>query len=346
MKPAWTTVVTTAIDDLAMQGFGSIFNCQCLCDALNRQNHPASLVVIHSQADLLGLADDPADIIMAGIKFLVFGKKRVSKAAPDKVWLAEFLSLRHKPFAGSNHLAIQKDFDKQQAKQSLRRHGLATADFFVATPGSLAAWMAAHGQAMPFPLFVKPLYESDSRGVDDASIVNDYPQLERKVRSIDRQFSQPALIETYLPGREFTVALLEDQPGGELLDCPLELVSLHGHHGNHLLGFQEKKENRELMTPIADPGIRKAVSDLARQSFRALGGRDFGRIDIKMDAAGLPHFLEANLLPGMNPQHSYYPEAFRLVRDIGYDELTERMLRPALERLQASRQPAGDHTDV
>jgi D-alanine-D-alanine ligase len=323
-------VVTTDIADLAMQGFGSIENCRFFCEALGRLGYQSSLMVVGSEDDLASLVHMQADLIVAGIKFLVFSDLPISKVTPGKIWLAEYMSRHQLPFTGSPHQAIEMDFDKIRAKQRIQALGLATADAFVATPDS-----ALHPEALPlsFPLFVKPLFESDSRGIDMQSLVCDPVHLKQKIRSIDRLYHQPALVEAYLPGREFTVAILDSRPAGDLLVCAVEIINLERARKGHPLTFLAKKKNRELLVPVADPLVRNSVEQLAWQSFQALGARDFGRIDIKMDAAGSPHFLEANLLPGMNPVYSYFPEAFRLVHGLAYDDLAGRMLAAATDRL-------------
>ena len=164
-------VVTTDIADLAMMGFGSIENCRSVGDALRVYYPHADLCVIHTEDDLEALAARRPDLVVAGIKYLVFTDGPVTKSAPEKIWLSEFLDNRGICYTGSNRAAIELDFDKKMAKEKMQTGHIGTADFFIAEPGQYVDGAAL---PVPFPLFIKPLFESDSKGVDGDSIVVDF----------------------------------------------------------------------------------------------------------------------------------------------------------------------------
>jgi D-alanine-D-alanine ligase len=75
-----------------------------------------------------------------------------------------------------------------------------------------------------------------------------------------------------------------------------------------VLGYEAKTKNEELLTLVPEP-LNSEIIEFVDRIFTLLGARDFGRIDIKLDASGTPHFLEANLVPGMTPNSSYFPRA-------------------------------------
>ena len=97
------------------------------------------------------------------------------------------------------------------------------------------------------------------------------------------------------------------------------------------MGCREKSGNQERLQAVAEPAF-SAVSSLAADAFTVLGARDFGRIDIKMDAKGVPHFIEANLVPGMTPETSYFPRACAINRGMTYSEVVARIAEAALSR--------------
>jgi hypothetical protein len=112
------------------------------------------------------------------------------------------------------------------------------------------------------------------------------------------------------PGfREFTVAVLEGADTQLRQIMPIEIIPPVNLKGDRILGFAEKRSNEEEIRPVEEP-LFSAVSALASAAFTALGARDFSRIDIKLDETGKPHFLEANLVPGMTPETSYFPRTF------------------------------------
>ena len=178
---AMIEVVTTDIADLAMMGFGSIRNCQLVCDALADEYENVRLTVISCQSDLDALAGRRPDLVVAGIKYVDFSEKRALKTSADKIWLSQFLQDHGINYTGSCRSAIELEFDKKAAEQVVRNHGVRTADSFTAVPGQ---YTSAQPLPVAFPLFVKPLCESDSKGIDQQSMVTDFVAFEQKVRQI------------------------------------------------------------------------------------------------------------------------------------------------------------------
>lgn len=320
-------VVTTDISNLAMLGFGSIRNCQWICEALASTCKNVKLTIISTQSDLQNLVSRKPDLVFAGIKYVDFSPNANSKRSQDKIWLSQFLEDHEINYTGSRRTAIELEFDKGLAKDVIRQQGLQTADHFIAAPGQFST-----EQELPvqFPLFLKPLFESDSKGVDQQSVVNDFPAFQKKVLSIESEFDEPALVETYLPGREFTVAVLESV-NHELMVMPVE-IRIDKQHSKKIIDYSTKMNNQEQLVTITQPEILDQVTVLARSAFIALGARDFGRIDIKMDKQGIPCFLEANLLPGMHRAVSYFPQACLICRKISYQQLVNQMTEIAFRR--------------
>ena len=100
---------------------------------------------------------------------------------------------------------------------------------------------------------------------------------------------------------------------------PIEIIVKKNINGHRILDFDVKKNDEEKVIPVTDVKIFNGLSKLAKDSFKALGGKSLGRIDIKMDQFGIPHFIEANLMPGL--RHGYFYRSCLLNLDMSYDEM-------------------------
>jgi D-alanine-D-alanine ligase len=126
---------------------------------------------------------------------------------------------------------------------------------------------------------------------------------------------------------------------------PVEIIVSDKNSGNKILGYKAKKENKEKVIAIDDKDIYKSVVAIAKNSFIALGARDYGRIDIIMDDKNCPYFLEANLVPGMTQRPSdidcsYFPRACFINNHITYQETVQKIAEIALNRIGKSLTPS------
>jgi len=188
-----------------------------------------------------------------------------------------------------------------KAKKKIQEHGFATAPFFVASPNKYKSLEIPLG----YPLFIKPLFEGDSRGIDLESLVYTFQEYQEKVSSIFKNQNTVSLVEKFLSGKEYTVAILENFRKKSFQIYPIELLAEENEKNVRILGYDDKIADREIALFISDSEIKKRVSSLALNSFKALGAKGYGRIDIKMDENGIPHFIEANLIPGLGFGYFY-----------------------------------------
>jgi D-alanine-D-alanine ligase len=190
---------------------------------------------------------------------------------------------------------------KGMAKRVLRDAGVPTAPFrVVADEADLLE------VDLPFPLFVKPLAEGTAKGIDAGSRVDDREALAARCRLVLARYAQPALVEPFLPGREFTVGILGG--GREARAVGTLELRLRPAAEPQVYSYLNKEKAEELVDlPLADAEAAAAVEPVALAAWRALGGRDAGRIDLRLDAAGQPMVLELNPLPGLHPTHSDLP---------------------------------------
>lgn len=234
----------------------------------------------------------------------------------------------------SDALTLAVCLDKGWTKRILRDAGVPTAPFTVI---ERAADIDA--VELPYPLFVKPVAEGSGKGVNSHSRVSSRDELRRIALDLIARFRQPALVETYLPGREFTVGITGTGDVARVLGV-IEIRAT-GRAAGADYGFENKENcDQNIHYCLVDDAQAVAAGDVALHAWRVLRCRDGGRIDIRNDAEGRPQFVEVNPLAGLNPEHSdlCFLAAFK---GYSYQQLigmfVESFLRrnPALARLTA-----------
>ena len=201
----------------------------------------------------------------------------------------------------------------------------------VPTPAFTVVRSARDLQAvkLPYPLFVKPLAEGTSKGVQETSKVADRIQLTAKCLEVLKTYHQPALVETFLPGREFTVGLLGAGANARVIGVS-EIRFLPGGDPS-AYSYKNKMEAFDELTLATGPLADEAAA-VALAAWRALGCRDAGRIDIRCDADGHPSFIECNPLAGLRPKWSELTQLAGLV-GMTYEQLIGDILGEALARV-------------
>jgi len=242
--------------------------------------------------------------------------------------LADFFKNKNINFTGSISSVLYFDSNKVSAKKFLKDKGIKTADYFTIT----SRYDYNDNLPIKFPLFLKPIDSANGNGIDENSFVKDFDSLISKVKNIFDTFGQATLVEEYLEGREFTVAIIEDQEKQNLVIAPIEIVPPMINNGLRILGEKVKKEDSEEVKQIADRETKSKVEALAIEIFKQLDIRDFGRVDIKMDAHGKCYFMEINLVPGMTKGSSYFPKAFEIANKIDYDSVVNMIIKSSINR--------------
>jgi len=284
-------------------------------DVLSRHYSKVEISVIHNEVELNAIAVKNPDLVISGIKYLGFCEESIKRNSSNKIWFTDFLDDNHIKYMGSSRLALEFEYDKSKAKERVGNCGLKTAASFIASPEEFKSSEIF----IDYPLFIKPLFEGDSRGIDAQSLVHNFKEYEAKVQSIHDNQQTQSLVEKYLSGKEYTVGIIQDFAHGTFQTNPVEILveKLNGNFA--VLGFDEKLANKELVLEIENDTIKTLVSELALAAFRALDARGYGRIDIKMDDDGVPFFLEANLVPGLG--HGYFYRCYKLNGGNSYEQM-------------------------
>jgi len=235
------------------------------------------------------------------------------------------------PYTFSDPLVLALTLDKGLAKTIVRQAGIATADFAIVKERSDIGKIT-----LPYPLFAKPVGEGTGKGISDASRIESQQELAEVCSQLLQQFRQPVLVENYLPGREFTAGIVGTDGDARSIGV-MEVLFKKDHQGDAIYSYANKANYKEVIEySIPEPEAVEKCARLALSSWKALGCRDGGRIDIRMNAKGVANFIEVNPLAGLNPVHSDLPIICRL-NGIPYQELIERIVRSAMKRVAAEK---------
>jgi D-alanine-D-alanine ligase len=229
------------------------------------------------------------------------------------------------PYVFSDPLTMALTLDKAMCKHVVRDCGVPTVDFAVIdTIADISRVKLA------YPLFLKPVAEGSGKGIDANSKVDDLAALERTAASLLRKFRQPVLVETFLPGREFTVAITGTGSDASVLGVS-EIVKKANYVGDGY-GFENKEYWEDKVDIVGAPKAEAmAAGEVALAAWRALRCRDGGRVDIRCDGECKPHFIEVNPLAGLRPEYS--DMCFIADREgVSYQQLIGKIMDSFLKR--------------
>ena len=290
-----------------------------------------ALNALGHETDRIGNAWKLTEKLVHGDRWdLVFNIAEGLKGISREAQVPAILDLYDIPYTFSDPLVMSLSLHKGMTKQVIRESGYPTPDFAVVeSPAAVA------GITFPPPYFVKPVAEGTGKGITEASIVRHIADLAPACEKLLDHFRQPVLVERFLSGREFTVGILGTGETARVLGT-LEV---------HLLEKAEKgvysysnKENCEEMVKyrLASTDGDASVADaqaVALGTWRALGCRDAGRVDLRCDETGKPCFLEVNPLAGLHPVHSDLPILCNHL-GISFEKLIGGIIASATARLK------------
>jgi D-alanine-D-alanine ligase len=188
-----------------------------------------------------------------------------------------------------------------------------------------------------FPLIVQPSQEHAGIGLDRNSVVYSKKALRDKVREIVRTYNQPALAQRFLPGREFNVGIL----GGDRLrvlplaevsyaELPSDIPPIMSYAAKWVETSTEYQKTSVVCPAPVEPELAARISQVALRAFRAVGGRGYGRVDMRLDDAGEPRVLEVNCNPCLDEGMGLARAAEKA--GISYPRLLQLIIRAAQEK--------------
>lgn len=230
------------------------------------------------------------------------------------------------PYTFSDVLALSLTLHKGMAKHVIRDLGIPTPDFRVIETEDHIA-----GIHPPFPLFAKPVAEGTGKGISAASKIETPEALVQICRKLLTTFQQPVLVETFLPGREFTVGIIGT--GKDAFTTEVMEVVLKEQAERDVYSYFNKENFQALVTyRLVDDDEAKRAGETALAAWRGLGCRDAGRVDLRSDRTGRPNFMEVNPLAGLHPRHSDLPIIFSLMGKT-FLQLIDLIMCSALKRV-------------
>lgn len=266
---------------------------------------------------------DPHDTVVINLCETLEGRPQGEAVVPMALEARGFV------YTGSPSATLALCLDKARAKARLRAAGLPT-------PPAQVLHHPQERLRIPLPAIVKPLMEDASHGIDRESVVTEEAALRARVAYILEAYRQPALVEAFIEGREFNVALW----GGRTPEVlPLAEVD-YSRIPNPLwriCTFAAKwlPDSEEYqLTPVRcpaelDEALTARIREVAVRAFRAVRCRDYGRVDIRLQGE-IPYVLEVNPNPSLAPNSGFVNAA--LAAGYSYGALAERLIHLAWER--------------
>lgn len=247
--------------------------------------------------------------------------------------IASLFELIGMPYTGCDPVTLGLALDKPRSKELFQLHGIPTPSYRV-----VRALNDAEVNSLAMPLIVKPAQEDASIGIDDASVVRDQFELEKRMNYIFSVYRQAALVEEYIEGREFNVAIVGN--GGSEIILPVsEIVFKDYLPGEpkvlcYRSKWMESSDQYARTVPVCpaelDRDLEGRIKQVALRAYQALWCRDLARIDIRLSAQGTPYVLEVNPNPDISPNSG----TSRSVAAAGmyYDEFICMLINFALQR--------------
>ncbi len=261
------------------------------------------------------------------------GKRGINREAfiPS---VCEFLDI---PYTGSDPLTLSSTLHKARTKEILIYNNIHTPKYRLIENIS-----RVDDCSYLLPAVVKPLSEGSSKGIYNSCLVYDIHHLYTKIEETLTTYKQPCIVEHFLNGREFTVALLGNKNCLQVLPIveinfsalPMDLAPIYSFEAKWVADTTENPLDIFTCPAVITPDLEQNIIKTAIKSFNILGCRDWGRIDIRLDENNIPNIIEINPLPGILPNpssNSCYPKAARAA-GLNYNEMINRVLLAGCKR--------------
>lgn len=216
--------------------------------------------------------------------------------------IAAILEILQIPYTGNRALTLGMARNKSLAKKIFMQEG-------IPTPRSMTySEMPAEKHGLSYPLIAKPSCEDASLGITKDSLIKDFAALKKSFSRIMDKYNQPVLVEEFIDGREFNVAILEMENGPVALPpseidftrMPADLPKITGYEAKWLEDDPLYQATPSVCPANLDEKTKEKLQQTALAAFKALGGKDYGRVDFRMNANGEVFVLEYNPNPDIS----------------------------------------------
>ncbi|HVT59587.1 MAG TPA: D-alanine--D-alanine ligase [Thermoanaerobaculia bacterium] len=286
-----------------------------------------TLAGLGHQTERVGRGVELAKLLAAGRRWdLVFNLAEGVRGRSREAQVPALCEMFEQPYTFSDPLTAALTLDKPLAKRVVRDRGLPTAPFAVVSRPE-----EADAVTLEPPLFAKPIAEGSSKGIDRRSKITSHDELRRTCDDLLREFDQPVLVETYLPGREITVGIVGNGGAARPVGT-MEIAFTNGSDREFYTALNKGEfEERVTYHLLCDDPLGRRARQIALAVYELLGCRDAARVDLRCDERGEPCFLEINPLPGLHPVRSDLPIMCTL-GGVAYDRLLGEIVDAAALR--------------
>ena len=247
------------------------------------------------------------------------------------------LDMLNIPYTGSDPLTLATCLDKARTKEILSYHKIPNANFLL-----IDRLEQVKIQDFNYPLMVKPVSEGSSKGIFISSFARNSSELKNEIRRILGEYNQPALVEEFLPGKEFTIAIIGNGIEAEVLpiveikynEFPEDFIPIYSYEAKWILDTKENPLEVFSCPAKIDRRLEEKIKSIALRTYNILRCRDWSRIDIRLDKNGEPNIIEVNPLPGILPdpdENSCFPKAAR-ASGLDYNTMINKVLFAAAKR--------------
>lgn len=241
------------------------------------------------------------------------------------------------PYTGSGPETLKNCLNKAKTKEILRDASVPTPYWYYSTEP-----LKRLPKELSFPVMVKPLFEGSSKGIKNSSLVFNEESLLKQTEEVVARFKQPYIVEDFLTGREFTVAMIGNGDGLEVLPIVEINFDTLPPNSNPIYSYEAKWVWDTVDQPLhiftcpakLNKTLKDEVEKVVKDAFKATGCRDWARIDLRQDKNGKVNIIEINPLPGIIPDpnaNSCFPKAARAA-GYQYEDIVRKVLEAAMKR--------------
>jgi len=268
---------------------------------------------------------------------IVFNFAECANGISREAQIPAMLDMLNIPYTGSDPLTLTTCLDKARTKEVLTYYNIPNAKFLL-----VQNIEDLQNFNLKFPVMIKPVAEGSGKGIFNSSFINSIVDLEERLASNLENYKQPFIIEEYLPGREFTVALLGNDSETEVLpiveinfsELPEGLIPIYSYEAKWVADTRDNPLDIFTCPAQIDKQLEDKIKNVALRTFKTLRCKDWSRIDIRLDADGEPNIIEINPIPGILPDpsdNSCFPKAARAA-GLSYEEMINKVLITAAKR--------------
>lgn len=307
-------------------GLSSMSNksCDSIYYELSQIYSKVEVHVVNDVSQIHNLVKKKPDLVFLGFGHLA-NNPSLGRLDLNKIAITNILDSNNISYTGSSSKALKLTSLKHEAKKVIRLAGLNTSNYYV-TNNTINKNINLN-----YPLFVKPADRGGGLGINPESYVTNLLELTNKISTLSKIHNSHSLIEEYLPGREFSVAVIQDLYSTNCNAYPIELIANKDTRGNRMLSGQIKSANSEKVLKVTNKILYNNLTSLALSSFTTLGAKGYGRIDIRLDKNGHANFLEANLLPCLIEDYGSFPKACLINNEMSFSQTLSQIVEISLQ---------------